>query len=1324
MEASFCMKTIRIMFWSLVGTLLITRSILGYSTGAQMESCTSLTVDHVDGNGNPIPASTSTSPFTVRVLSGDGVYRVNRAVKVVIDVPSSRQFTGFVLQARETATATPVGQWNSSLADGTKTISCTSESDTITHSSNLAVTSTLELQWTPTRDYGQVEFWASVAEDFNVFWNNIRSQPVTFDSRAVFYVNQTEVTLTEGERRQYVAFCVNRPIEQVNVGLTFTANSATTADIIAIPMNLNLPANPSFLCWPVGLIPEDDGEPEGPEILLLAISSVGGTATIDDTASSVEITILDNDVGIAFRESSLQVSEADGQALIEVCASTTLQDATPVGFTVERLGDPTSAVTQDLTFSSPVTIPSGQDCSSIRINIVPDNLDENVEIFLVRLTPSEPNSNIRISETPLVLRLFNSAPGDVGISITSESLNLPENSGSAQVQVCASRPVDEDVTVDFNIIKVSSVDPASDDITFSSPLIIVSGTTCNFINIFIEPDNVVEETETFLLTLTSAAPFGVLRQSSLAITVMDSEEPTTLSSVISINRTISVREDDGRAAFMVCATPPPPRSVTIEIQAETISSLAGGISVNNRVTIPSNTACVQPDLVILDDNIPESDERYTVSIIFVPLPHNVSSDYQLAVTVIDNDEDIAPCSSSPCENDGTCVPRENQMFDCLCSYGFVGSTCSEEEMFLPVSISPSSLQVKEGDNFTLTVCYSGVQTTTDVSLSTNLESADEQDLADNFPIGAFTVQVNSSQECTSLNGKLVNDNEFEGEETFSVTILSVSTDSSMRLDERETTASVTISEKDTRCIIEMPCQNGGQCIDEEDGGFSCNCATGWIGDTCEISDPCLPNPCQNSGVCSIVMSGDNAESVCMCTNSWTGDNCENAVVCLDNPCQNGANCEVVQDGSDYQCTNCPMMYEGKNCDIFLPCSSDPCRNGGTCTNLGQIDFECSCLSQYAGKDCTFDNPCLSNPCQNGDCEARDDGLFQCLCHSGFFGSSCETAESCLQMPCQNGGSCVPSQSGPGEFECMCRDGFKGLRCHRVDICHDEPCLNGGTCSDQDDSFTCMCLDGFSGDRCNIEMVPFNPGSCFSGPCINGGICIESANSFRCNCPRGWTGNTCNSRQRCIQDEDPSCQNGGTCYQTLRGVTCECQSGYTGFRCELDNTGDEGDFCVPNPCQNGGSCFQPDDGNFVCTCVSDLFGGARCQSCLCKNGGTCLTDRCVCPQGAVGERCETLEACINFNCNNGGTCFVENDIPMCDCQDGFLGDTCDITDQCRDVTCFNGGTCQQADGKCSCPSRFGGEDCSVSLLSQTSSSPVLQGSIFCLLLCSIITLFLT
>ena len=38
----------------------------------------------------------------------------------------------------------------------------------------------------------------------------------------------------------------------------------------------------------------------------------------------------------------------------------------------------------------------------------------------------------------------------------------------------------------------------------------------------------------------------------------------------------------------------------------------------------------------------------------------------------------SPCSSSPCKNEGTCVPRDkNGIFECLCKKGFTGEFCEK-----------------------------------------------------------------------------------------------------------------------------------------------------------------------------------------------------------------------------------------------------------------------------------------------------------------------------------------------------------------------------------------------------------------------------------------------------------------------------------------------------------------------------------------------------------------------------------------------------------------------------------------------------------------------
>ncbi|CAF1030862.1 unnamed protein product, partial [Brachionus calyciflorus] len=82
--------------------------------------------------------------------------------------------------------------------------------------------------------------------------------------------------------------------------------------------------------------------------------------------------------------------------------------------------------------------------------------------------------------------------------------------------------------------------------------------------------------------------------------------------------------------------------------------------------------------------------------------------------------------------------------------------------------------------------------------------------------------------------------------------------------------------KPLRCSqVSSICQNGGTCVsaivpNTAQFGFTCSCMTGFSGDICQTKNPCLPNPCQNNGICTIV--GDTTY-VCRCTSNFDGDNC-------------------------------------------------------------------------------------------------------------------------------------------------------------------------------------------------------------------------------------------------------------------------------------------------------------------------------------------------------------------------------------------------------------------------------------------------------------------
>ncbi|MDA8693184.1 hypothetical protein N9L92_03910 [Saprospiraceae bacterium] len=55
-------------------------------------------------------------------------------------------------------------------------------------------------------------------------------------------------------------------------------------------------------------------------------------------------------------------------------------------------------------------------------------------------------------------------------------------------------------------------------------------------------------------------------------------------------------------------------------------------------------------------------------------------------------------------------------------------------------------------------------------------------------------------------------------------------------------------------------------------------------------------------------------------------------------------------------------------------------------------------------------------------------------------------------------------------------------------------------------------------------------------------------------------------------------------------------------------------------------------------------------------GTCIDGTCDCPDGFIGDNCETVDLCFNADCGNGNCDEVTGD---CICDEGFEGANCEI-----------------------------------------------------------------
>eukprot|EP00051_Salpingoeca_urceolata_P023612 m.403867 g.403867 ORF g.403867 m.403867 type:complete len:822 (-) comp20123_c1_seq2:123-2588(-) len=349
------------------------------------------------------------------------------------------------------------------------------------------------------------------------------------------------------------------------------------------------------------------------------------------------------------------------------------------------------------------------------------------------------------------------------------------------------------------------------------------------------------------------------------------------------------------------------------------------------------------------------------------------------------------CSPNPCQNGGSCsVPNagtdEYAKYECACTAGYTGPTCSEACSANCDVCSP----LGEGLETSCDTCEANYYKKREASVATCVADCGPGYTADS-----------TNWECDEIN----------------------------------------------ECEPTNPCDNGGTCINRGwDGarGHDCNCdGTGYTGPDCDIliETACNTpsNPCENSGVCSVETNGYS----CNCTGTgFTGTNCEYPDLCANDICKNEGTCE--QSGHSFSCTCkpgygkeegtsgvnvcdtdlttcdqgkspcnltntasctpkkdgphcvCEPGWESAHCDVDTDeCTPNPCDNGGTCSEPEINSYECDCGTNWIGSECQFVHRCnVDEPCANGNCTMNENtGAYSCACDAGWTSTNCDTVVS-------------------------------------------------------------------------------------------------------------------------------------------------------------------------------------------------------------------------------------------------------------------------------------------------------------------------------------------
>jgi len=462
---------------------------------------------------------------------------------------------------------------------------------------------------------------------------------------------------------------------------------------------------------------------------------------------------------------------------------------------------------------------------------------------------------------------------------------------------------------------------------------------------------------------------------------------------------------------------------------------------------------------------------------------------------------------------------------------------------------------------------------------------------------------------------------------------------------------------------DKPCKHGN-CTGI--GSFSCDCDTGWSGDTCDQDvDECTGEPCMH-GTCVNSIGSFS----CTCDTGWSGDTCD-------------------QDVDE--------------------CTGTPCVHGTCANNIGS--FSCDCDTGWEGDTCDQDvDECTGTPCVHGTC-ANSIGSFSCDCDIGWEGDTCSTdIDECDGQSCSGHGTCTESNSGTvalGEYSCACdsdeNNTFSGTDCE----CHTK-----SECNYSPNTYCC---------NLDIDLEPKL--QCMPGWCLCDGICTTPAIDGVCNCPDNSNKYTLREYGTCpvaIATEEECLTAGHVTFQTLStGYPWNGRYMYAGNEANMPTGCSKSVYSADQIVFNNQTTTVACTPERPCACANpqdvDECAGTPCVHGTCANNIGSFS--CDCDTGWEGDTCDQdVDECTGTPCVHG-TCANSIGSFSCDCDTGWEGDTCSTDiDECAGQSCSGNGTCTDSNNgtvalgeySCACDSdennTFSGTDCECHTKSECNYSP--------------------
>ncbi len=311
-------------------------------------------------------------------------------------------------------------------------------------------------------------------------------------------------------------------------------------------------------------------------------------------------------------------------------ASVTEDGTTNLVYTFTRSGSTTNPLTVNYTLggtgtlntdytrtgtTNTVTFAAGSATATVIVDPTADTTVESNETVILTLAAG---TGYTIGTTTPVTGTINN---DDSASISINDVTVSEgNSGTtnAVFTVTLSNPVDTSVTLNYSTANGTAT-TADNDYTAiaTTPLTFNVGETSKTITVAVNGDTKVENNETFFVNLSN------LQANGRNVTITDNQgqgtindDDSTVTSQLSINDITVVEGQNSNAILTVTVNNPSTQPISVNYTTAPINATANVdyTSKTGTITIAPNTATATISIPILNDNLNEPDEAFTVTL--------------------------------------------------------------------------------------------------------------------------------------------------------------------------------------------------------------------------------------------------------------------------------------------------------------------------------------------------------------------------------------------------------------------------------------------------------------------------------------------------------------------------------------------------------------------------------------------------------------------------------------------------------------------------------------------------------------------------------------